>query len=236
MATNAKKDSEIITTKNIENISDIPDNTSNFPQIWALLHAEYPDAAPALHFSNPLELLVATILSAQCTDVQVNRVTESLFTKYKNVHDFATADIRKFEQDIYSTGFYKNKTKNIINSAKMIISDFNSSVPQTMPDILKLPGVARKTGNIVLARGYGVIEGIAVDTHVKRLSARLGLTQHTDPVKIEKDLMAIAKKEDWEILSMTLILHGRRVCVARKPKCEICVVKALCPSSNIDDG
>lgn len=233
MAEIAKKDSEIITTKNIENISDIPDNTSNFPQIWALLHAEYPDAAPALHFSNPLELLVATILSAQCTDVQVNRVTESLFAKYKNVEDFANADIQKLEQDIYSTGFYRNKAKNIINSAKMIISDFDSNLPQTMSDMLKLPGVARKTANIVLARGYGVIEGIAVDTHVKRLSARLGLTQHTDPVKIEKDLMALAKKEDWESLSMTLILHGRRICVARKPKCEICVVSALCPSSDM---
>lgn len=215
-----------------KNIPD-NDNSSDFGLIWALLQTEYPDAAPALHYSNPLELLVATILSAQCTDVQVNRVTESLFTKYKNVQDFANADIHELEQDIYSTGFYRNKAKNIINSAKMIISDFNSSVPQTMPDMLKLPGVARKTANIVLARGYGVIEGIAVDTHVKRLSARLGFTQHTDPVKIEKELMAIAKREDWEALSMTLILHGRRVCVARKPKCGICVVKALCPSSGI---
>lgn len=221
------------TNTNLANATGIINNTHNFGQIWALLRAQYPDAAPALHYSNPLQLLVATILSAQCTDVQVNRVTESLFTKYKNVQDFANADIQKFEQDIYSTGFYHSKAKNIINSAKMIISDFDSKVPHTMPDMLKLPGVARKTANIVLARGYGVIEGIAVDTHVKRLSARLGFTQHTDPVKIEKDLMVIARREDWEALSMTLILHGRRVCVARKPKCGICVVKALCPSNAI---
>ncbi|HJH32218.1 MAG TPA: endonuclease III [Methanosarcinaceae archaeon] len=211
-------------TKGIEN------NTHNFDRIWSLLQAEYPDAAPELHFSNPLQVLIATILSAQCTDAQVNKVTGVLFKKYRSVGDFADADLRELEKDIYSTGFYRNKAKNIKKSAQMIISDFDSHIPDTMETILTLPGVARKTANIVLARGYGVIAGIAVDTHVKRLSKRLGFSGHTDPVKIEKDLMDIARREDWEALSMTLILHGRRVCVARKPKCGACVVSILCPS------
>ncbi|HJH30526.1 MAG TPA: endonuclease III [Methanosarcinaceae archaeon] len=206
------------------------DNTKNFNRIWTLLQTEYPDAGPELHFSNTLQVLVATILSAQCTDAQVNKVTEVLFKKYRSVEDFANADIRELEKDIYSTGFYRNKAKNIKKSAQIIISDFDSQVPDTMETILTLPGVARKTANIVLARGHGIIEGIAVDTHVKRLSNRLRFTENTDPVKIERDLMDIARKEDWEALSMTLILHGRRVCVARKPKCGACVVSALCPS------
>ncbi|MGP8320572.1 MAG: endonuclease III [Methanosarcinaceae archaeon] len=211
-------------------IEDIGNNTHNFDRIWTLLRAEYPDASPELHFNNPLQLLVATILSAQCTDAQVNKVTGILFNKYKSVDDFANADIHELEKDIYSTGFYRNKAKNIKNSARIIISDFNSQIPNTMEEILTLPGVARKTANIVLARGHGVIVGIAVDTHVKRLSYRLGFSGHTDPVKIEKDLMNIIRKKDWEALSMTLILHGRRVCVARKPKCGACIVNTLCPS------
>ncbi|MDO9517898.1 MAG: endonuclease III [Methanosarcinaceae archaeon] len=205
-------------------------NTKNFNSIWALLQAEYPDASPELHFSNTLQILVATILSAQCTDAQVNKVTDVLFKKYRSVEDFANADIRDLEKEIYSTGFYRNKAKNIKKSAQVIISDFDSQVPNTIEQILTLPGVARKTANIVLARGHGVVEGIAVDTHVKRLSNLLGFTENNDPVKIEKDLMNLARKEDWEALSMTLILHGRRVCVARKPKCGICVVSELCPS------
>ena len=212
------------TTKGIGN------NSHNFNRIWTLLQAEYPDAAPELHFSNTLQLLVATILSAQCTDAQVNKVTDVLFKKYKTVGDLANADIRELEKDVYSTGFYRNKAKNIRKSAQIIISDFGSEVPDTMEQILTLPGVARKTANIVLSRGYGIVEGIAVDTHVMRLSNLLGFTENTYPVKIERDLMHIARKEDWEALSMTLILHGRRVCVARKPKCGACVVSALCPS------
>lgn len=216
-------------------IKGIGNNTHNFNRIWSLLRNEYPDAAPELHFSNPLQLLVATILSAQCTDTQVNKVTGVLFKKYRSVEDFADADIYEFEKDIYSTGFYRNKAKNIKNSARIIISDFDSQVPNTMEDILTLPGVARKTANIVLARGHGVIAGIAVDTHVKRLSNRLGFSGYTDPVKIEKDLMDIAIKKDWEALSMTLIPHGRRVCVARKPKCGACVVSTLCPSKYVNE-
>ncbi len=217
--------------RSLKNITeDIGNNTHNFDRIWALLRAEYPDASPELHFNNPLQLLVATILSAQCTDAQVNKVTGILFNKYKSVDDFANANIHELEKDIYSTGFYRNKAKNIRNSALIIISDFDSHIPNTMEEILTLPGVARKTANIVLARGHGVIAGIAVDTHVKRLSYRLGFSGHTDPVKIEKDLMNIIGKKDWEALSMTLILHGRRVCVARKPKCGVCIVNTLCPS------
>lgn len=208
----------------------VPDNTHNFESIFPLLRQEYPDAAPALHFSSPLELLVATILSAQCTDRQVNQVTQSLFKKYRTVEDYAAADISEFGREIYSTGFYHQKAKHIIESAQIMITHFGGQVPDTMEDLLQLPGVGRKTANIVLSRAFGKIEGIAVDTHVKRLSQRLGFTQNEDPEKIERDLMAIAKREDLEKLSMTLILHGRNVCVARNPKCGECVVNNLCPS------
>ena len=211
----------------------VPDNTDNFERIFGILKLEYPGAAPALHFSNPLELLVATILSAQCTDRQVNVVTKSLFRKYRAMEDYATANIREFEKEIYSTGFYHQKAKHIISGAQLMLSEFSGQVPGTMEGLLELPGVGRKTANIVLSRAFGKIEGIAVDTHVKRLSRRLGFTRHEDPEKIEIDLMSIAKREDLEALSMTLILHGRNVCVARKPRCEVCVVNRLCPSSRV---
>lgn len=211
----------------------VPDNTENFERIFDILKEEYPGAAPALHFSNPLELLVATILSAQSTDRQVNQVTQALFKKYRTIEDYAFADPDKFGKEIYSSGFYRQKARHIIASARMMISDFCGQVPDTMEGLLQLPGVGRKTANIVLSRAFGKIEGIAVDTHVRRLSRHLGFTQHEDPEKIEKDLMAIAKREDLETLSMTLILHGRNICVARKPKCEVCVVNRLCPSSRV---
>lgn len=210
---------------------NIPDNTHNFENIFSLLREAYPDAAPALHFSSPLELLVATILSAQCTDRQVNQVTQPLFKRYRTLEDYAAADVLAFGKEIYSTGFYHQKAKHIIESARIMLTDFGGKVPDTMEDLLQLPGVGRKTANIVLSRAFGKIEGIAVDTHVKRLSNRLGFTQHEDPEKIEKDLMRIAKREDLENLSMTLILHGRNVCMARNPKCVECIVKELCPSS-----
>ncbi|OPY20985.1 MAG: G/T mismatches repair enzyme [Methanomethylovorans sp. PtaU1.Bin093] len=212
---------------------NIPDNTHNFENIFSLLRQVYPDAAPALHFSSPLELLIATILSAQCTDRQVNQVTQSLFRKYRTLEDYAAADVSAFEKEIYSTGFYHQKAKHIIESAQIMLWDFGGKVPDTMEGLLQLPGVGRKTANIVLSRAFGKIEGIAVDTHVKRLSNRLGFTQSEDPEKIEKDLMRITKREDLETLSMTLILHGRNVCVARNPKCVECVVKELCPSSRV---
>jgi endonuclease-3 len=209
---------------------EIPDNRHNFNKIWAILREEYPDAKPALNYGNPLELLVATVLSAQCTDVQVNRVTEDLFKKYRTVEDYANADLGELEEDIYSTGFYKNKAKNIIAAARLILERHNGEVPDTMEDLVTLPGVGRKTANIVLSRGFGVIEGIAVDTHVKRLSGRLGFTNNSDPVKIEQDLMALTPKNEFDSLSMTLILHGRKVCTARKPKCTECIINNLCPS------
>ena len=214
-------------------LAPVPDNTENFDTIFELLRGEYPNTAPMLHFSNPLELMVATILSAQCTDRQVNLVTKVLFEKYHSVEDYASADLDELGKDIYTTGFYHQKAKHIIRSTQIILKEYDGHVPNTMEDLLKLPGVGRKTANIVLARGFGIIEGIAVDTHVSRLSQKLGFTQHHDPVKIEKDLMAIAEKKDLEDLSMTLILHGRNVCIARKPKCGICVVNELCPSSEV---
>jgi len=212
---------------------DIPDNRQNFDRIWTLLKEEYPDAKPSLNYNNPLELLIATVLSAQSTDVQINRVTERLFKKYRTAEDYANADIKELENDIYSTGFYKNKAKNIKAAARLIVERYNGKVPETMEELVTLPGVGRKTANIVLARGFGVIEGIAVDTHVKRVSRRLGFTKNSDPEKIEQDLISLAPKENLDSISMTLIYHGRRICQARKPKCPSCVVRQLCPSSII---
>ncbi len=212
---------------------DIPDNRHNFSKIWDLLKKENPDVKPSLNYSNPLELLIATVLSAQSTDVQINKVTEKLFKKYRTEEDYANADLRELENDIYSTGFYKNKAKNIKDSARIIIEHLNGEVPKTMEELVALPGVGRKTANIVLSRGFGVTEGIAVDTHVKRVSRRLGLTKHSDPEKIEQDLMSLVPKEEYDSFSMTLIYHGRKICHARKPDCPSCVVNKLCPSGAI---
>jgi endonuclease-3 len=213
--------------------ASVPDNRENFEMIYKLLQAEYPNAEPMLHFDSPLELMIATILSAQCTDRQVNIVTQQLFRKYHSVEDYANANLDELGKDIYTTGFYHQKSKHIIQSAQIIISEFGGEVPDSMENLLKLPGVGRKTANIVLARGFGIIEGIAVDTHVTRLSQRLGFTKSSDPKKIELDLIPLTEKKNRENLSMTLILHGRNVCIARKPKCEICVVNDLCPSSEV---
>jgi len=207
------------------------DNTANFDRIWSILKKEYPDPQPELDYSNEFELLIATILSAQCTDAQVNKVTNELFRKYTNVEALAEADLDVLEIEIYSTGFYRAKSKNIKRTSQLIISDFNGKVPDTMEELTTLPGVARKTANIVLARGFGKVEGIAVDTHVKRVSGKLGLTENTDPKKIEQDLMKLVDQKDWDDLSMTLILHGRRVCDAKKPQCIVCLLSKLCPSS-----
>lgn len=212
---------------------NIPDNTQNFDRIWDLLKEEYPDMRPSLNYSNPLELLVATILSAQSTDVQINKVTEKLFKKYRTAEDYAGADIRELENDLYSSGFYKTKAKNIKTATQIIVERYNGEIPKTMEELTSLPGIGRKTANIVLARAFGTVEGIAVDTHVKRVSRRLGLTKNFDPDKIEQDLMSLARKEDLNSLSMTLIYHGRKICQAKKPKCPVCVVNQLCPSSVI---
>ena len=208
-----------------------PDRKTRVLEIIELLEKEYPKAKTALHYSSPLEILVATILSAQCTDKRVNIVTKSLFKKYRTAEDYANADLTELEQDIRSTGFYRNKAKNIKNAGQMLIEKYDSQVPRTMEEIVELPGVARKTANIVLSNAYGVIVGIAVDTHVRRLSKRLGLTENKNPDKIEKDLMLIVPKSHWKRITNLLIFHGRNVCMARKPKCSICSLNKICPSA-----
>lgn len=194
------------------------------------LKKDYPDASTALLHRNPMQLLVATILSAQCTDERVNKVTPILFKKYKTVHDFANANVSEFENEIKSTGFYRAKTKSIINCCKSLVESYGGKVPDKMEELVKLPGVGRKTANVVLGNAFGIASGVVVDTHVKRLSERLGLTKHTDPEKIERDLMDVVPKIYWIIFGDLLIWHGRRVCNARKPKCLECSVAQLCPS------
>jgi len=208
-----------------------PENKRRVLQIIRLLEQEFPNAKIALHYTNSLELLVATILSAQCTDERVNMVTKSLFQKYRKAKDYADADLPELEQEIRSTGFYHNKAKNIKNAAEMLVQKYNSQVPRTMPELQELPGVARKTANIVLQNAYGVVEGIAVDTHVRRVSARLGLTENQDPDKIEQDLMRIVPREKWARITDMLIFLGRNICTAKKPKCEMCVLNKICPSA-----
>lgn len=202
----------------------------NIGEILALLKKEYPNAKIALNFSNPLEILVATVLSAQCTDERVNMVTKSLFKKYRKVQDYTKANLKTFEQEIRSTGFYHNKAKNIISAAQKIVNDFGGKMPSSMDELLQLPGVARKTANIVLFNGFGKVEGIAVDTHVRRLSQRLGLSKNEDPDKIEQDLMKLLDRKEWGKFSYLLIDHGRKICDAKKPKCLECVLQRLCPS------
>jgi len=200
-------------------------------KIMELLEKEHADAEIALHYKNPLELLVATILSAQATDEQINALTPKLFQKYKIAEDYANADLAELEQDIKSSGFYHNKAKNLKNTGKLLVEKYNSQVPKTMEELVELPGVARKTANIVLFNAYGVIAGVAVDTHVRRLAQRLGLTENKNQDKIEKDLMNIVPKDKWMRLTDLLIFHGRRVCDARKPRCDACVLNKLCPSA-----
>ncbi|MDI6800763.1 MAG: endonuclease III [Thermodesulfovibrionales bacterium] len=193
----------------------------------------YPEPKTALNFKTPFELLVSTILSAQTTDAHVNKVTAGLFKKYKSVGDFATASLETLQQDISSINFYRNKAKNIHASAKIIVERFASKVPKTMDELISLPGVARKTANIILFYAYGINEGIAVDTHVRRVAYRLGLTKNEDPVKIEKDLMAVIPREDWGNITHFLIFHGRNTCQAKKPRHSECVLYDICPSRNI---
>jgi endonuclease-3 len=200
-------------------------------KIITLLEKEYPNAKIALHYKNPLELLVATILSAQCTDERVNIVTKRLFKKYTKAEDYANADLAELEQDIRSTGFYRNKAKHLKSCCQLLVKKYHSQVPRTMAELLELPGVARKTANIVLTNAYGIVEGVAVDTHVRRLSQRLGLTENNNPEKIEADLMRIVPRADWMRITDLLISHGRRVCNAKKPKCDACVLNRFCPSA-----
>lgn len=200
-------------------------------EIIQILHKAYPRSRTALRFETPLQILVATILSAQCTDERVNKITPSLFKKYRTPADFASADQTILEEEIKSTGFFRNKAKNIIGSSKKIVEEFGGAMPENMEDLLTLPGVARKTANIVLSSAFKKAEGIAVDTHVKRLSQRLGLSKEKDPSKIERDLMGIVPKEEWIDFNYILVNHGRKICQARKPDCPLCEIKHLCPSA-----
>jgi endonuclease III len=212
------------------------------PKIWLdpkercqktfqILEKLYPAAKTALNYTTPFEILVATMLSAQTTDVRVNIVTQFLFKKYRTPQDYVNVDLKELEQDIHSTGFYHNKAKNLKACCKLIVEKFHSQVPKTMEELLELPGVARKTANIVLYNAYNVTAGIAVDTHVMRLSQRLGFTEQKDQNKIEQDLMAITPKDKWMPLTDLLIFHGRQVCSAKKPRCDICVLNEICPSA-----
>jgi endonuclease-3 len=220
-------------------MSDTPDlnrtapAAARLPEILRLLHAAYPDAACALDHRNALELLVATILSAQCTDERVNKVTPALFARFPDAQALAEADRTELEEMIHSTGFYRNKAKNIQEACRRLVTVYDGQVPANMADLLTLPGVARKTANVVLGTSYRIADGVVVDTHVKRLSERLGLTTQSDPEKIERDLMALAPQDEWIDLSHLLIFHGRRVCDARKPKCSACVIADLCPSAQL---
>jgi endonuclease-3 len=200
-------------------------------KIIELLEKQYPNAKTALNYTSPLEILVATMLSAQTTDVQVNTVTQTLFKKYLIPQDYANADIKELEKDIHSTGFYHNKARNLQNCCRLLVEKFHSQVPKTMEELIELPGVARKTANIVLYNAYDTIAGIAVDTHVRRLSERLGLTQQKDQDKIEQELMQLTPKEKWMKLTDLLIFHGRKVCSAKKPQCQTCVLNKICPSA-----
>ncbi|MEN6384287.1 MAG: endonuclease III [Phycisphaerales bacterium] len=202
--------------------------------IVPILKKTYPDAHTTLDHSNPLELLIATILAAQCTDARVNIVTKTLFKKYKSAQDWANAPIEQIEQDIKTTGFYKNKAASIKKTCRMIIDNYNCKVPNTMEELLKLSGVGRKTANVILGNAFG-IPGIVTDTHVIRLSRRLQLSSNSEPVKLEFDLMEIVPKKNWTIFSHLLVFHGRSICQARKPKCEICPIAKHCPAANNPD-
>jgi endonuclease-3 len=198
-------------------------------RVAKLLAEEYPDAECALKFRSPLELLIATILSAQCTDVRVNLVTKGLFSRYRSAEDFAHADLAELEQQIKSTGFFRNKAKNIQACCRQLVEEHGGEVPQELEKLVKLPGVGRKTANVVLGTAFEIAVGVVVDTHVARLTWRLGLTKHKDPVKIERDLMALLPPQEWVDFSHRLIHHGRRVCIARSPKCEACRLEKICP-------
>jgi endonuclease-3 len=199
--------------------------------IIAELRRLYPEAHCSLNYSNPLELLIATQLAAQCTDVRVNLVTAKLFHKYRTAADYATVSQSELEEDIRSTGFFRNKAKNIRAACQKILTDFGGEVPRTMPELLSLAGVARKTANVVLGNAFGIVEGFTVDTHNMRLTRRFGWTSSEDPVKIEQTLMRIIPQQDWFDLSHLLIYHGRAICAARRPLCEQCPLTNLCPAA-----
>jgi endonuclease III len=199
-------------------------------KIESALRRDYAHPRIALEFESPLQLLIAVILSAQCTDVRVNMVTPSLFRKYRSAEDFANADQKVLEKEIHSTGFFRNKARNIIACCRSLVNEYNGEVPRTMEDLVALAGVGRKTANCVLGGAFGIPSGIVVDTHVSRVSKRLGLTDNDNPERIEKDLMKLIEKRDWIHFGNALVLHGRRICNARTPLCRECCLNALCPS------
>lgn len=198
-----------------------------------ILQRTWPDASCELDFQSPYQLTVATILSAQSTDRGVNRITPELFRRYPGPAELAQADPAELEELIHSTGFFRQKARSLLGMAKMVVEEFDSEIPRNMDDLIRLPGVARKTANVVLGNAYGIAEGIAVDTHVKRVAGRLGLTKHTDPVKIERDLTAIVPADSWTAVTHQLIWHGRRICHAKRPDCDHCPLAPLCPSAEL---
>jgi endonuclease III len=200
-------------------------------KIISLLRKEYPDVQCSLNFSSPLELTIATILAAQCTDERVNLVTAELFRKYPNPEDYMKVPVTELEQDIRSTGFFRNKAKSIQGACKLIVEKFGGQVPQNFNDLLTLPGVARKTANVVMGNAFGIASGVVVDTHVTRITQLLGLTTHSAPERIEQDLIGLVPRKDWIDFSHLLIYHGRAVCIARRPQCDKCTLEKLCPSS-----
>ena len=228
----AKKNNSTVKTKKdtrLRSPSKVTKRRSH--EIFTILSELYPDATCDLNYETPVQLLVATILSAQCTDVRVNKVTPALFTRFPDAAALAGCDREELEGLIRSTGFYRNKAKNIQGACQMIVSEFDGQVPSQMEQLLKLPGVARKTANVVSAHAFGNIQGVTVDTHVKRLSNRWGLTKSDKPLQIEKELMALLPQPEWENYSIRTIYHGRAVCKARKPLCEICQLVHLCPTA-----
>ena len=206
---------------------------NNISKLCAILKKAYPDADCSLDHKDPFQLLIATILSAQCTDERVNRVTPALFKKYPGPAEMAAAPVSDLEQLVHSTGFYKNKALSLKEASKAIVANFGGKVPRTMEELLTLRGVARKTANVVLGSSFGIAAGVVVDTHVKRLAFRLGLTRETDPAKIEQDLMKALPRTDWIWFAHALVLHGRAVCDARKPLCEKCPAAGLCPKNGV---
>lgn len=211
----------------------LADKKTRTAEIIKRLKRAYPDAHCALVHSSPFELLIATILSAQCTDARVNIVTADLFRKYRGPADYLKIAQTELERDIHSTGFFRNKAKNIQAACKRLIEEFNGEVPKTMDELLSLGGVARKTANVVLGNAFGIASGVVVDTHVGRLSRRLGLTENESPEKVERDLAELVPKRNWVMFPHWLITHGRRICMARKPKCKECVLMDICPSANL---
>jgi endonuclease III len=209
------------------------DRIQRADQVYRILQDTYPDAHCALDHRNPFELTVATILSAQCTDERVNQVTPALFDAFPDAASLAGARLEEVEELIHSTGFFRNKARNLVGMAEAVVERHAGVIPRTLAELVKLPGVGRKTANVVLGNAFGLDEGVVVDTHVKRLAKRLGFTREADPVKVEKDLVKLFPRERWTLLSHLLIFHGRQCCVARKPRCEACPVAHLCPSSRV---